>query len=273
MSKPYDPQDEEGRSSTGYVTRKDLRAVIFVVILLGVLGTPVYHVLKKQRDQHLCTQNLATISKAVELYAADNEDQFPPICMTDLRGTPLMFNHGPRTWVSLTQRYAKNLSYKCPAADQSEVVVNEPSAMGPTIESTYGLYGALAAQPKSAIANPGLVGLIGDTSNGGALDSYDPRPFVGNNGQKIPDGFLIGLDSSNFTPLDNSRKDLTAAKAVTRLAFRGAKDGKFGKDTTARHDEGVNVVTADGHLLQLKPGAALVTQRAGTGPTGTWGVP
>lgn len=273
MSKPYDPQDEEGRSSSGYVTRKDARILIFVIVLLGIMGTPVYYVLKKQRDQHICTQNLATISRAVDLYAQDNEDQFPPVCMTDLNGTPLMFSHGPRTWVSLTVGYAKPESYRCPAADEAEVVVNEPSAVGPTIASAYGLYGGLAAQPRSTVANPGITALIADSSSRGANDSYNPKPFIGKNGEKIPDGFLIGLDSSNFTQLDNTRKDLSAAKAVTRLAFRDVKDGKFGKETVARHNEGVNVITADGHLLQLKGPAAFVTQRPGTGPTGTWGVP
>jgi hypothetical protein len=219
---------------------------------------PVYAVLKIQRDKHVCKQNLGHIFKAITMYAADNNDRFPPVFVEGEGGEPQLFSdkgspEGPDrknvvSWMTLVQPHLNSrASFECPAADESEHVhnLNSDPEKAP-FASDYGMYKAWSAYNMLMVSNPDRSVLIGEGTNHAANDTFDPSPYSG--GQ---DGFVFGWNDSNDKPGPNS-------ESITRLAFPDTKSGKFSKDGRTRHGDSSLFISVSGQLLSLKPDAARI---------------
>jgi len=141
----------------------------------------------------------------------------------------------------------------CPTAGDAEVVRNEsPESSKKTVNSTYGMYVPYGGILTSLVESPDEVVLIAETSNRGAKDTFNPKPY----GENLPDGFTIGWSNSNGTP-DKS------TTSVTRLAFPGSANGptKIG-----RHGSFLQALTASGRLISLVPDDATFNTGGGINP-------
>jgi len=247
---PYDPLEDEDRRPGGHISRKEVRILLIAVVVLAIVLTPLYQHLMSLRNNHVCEGNLKAIATAIDLYASDNNDRFPPIYQdTDTDYAPQMFKNGPLTWISLCAPLMEaRASFLCPSAEETENVTNESSQSNAGIISSYGMFGALSAFPRASISSLGQTGLIADSSNDGANATADPIPFLDAKGRKLPDGFLIGFDNTNFTPAEKSLAIYSKSKYPTRLAFPESSDGDFRKVGRSRHDLGVHIIMGDLHL-------------------------
>jgi hypothetical protein len=172
----------------------------------------------------------------------------------------------PYTWASdVSEMMSPRASFKCPTATDAEVTWIEGRER--SIPLTYGMYAPYGGYLRNIVPNPDQTVLIAETTNFGALQTYDPVPFKTLEGDVVPfDGFVIGWDHSNREPSEHS-------KMVTRLAFPNTKDGAFTKDGPARHDGGIHALSASGAMLPLlKPSSARIAIRKGL-PGGLWEAP
>ncbi|MBV6459495.1 MAG: hypothetical protein HONBIEJF_02643 [Fimbriimonadaceae bacterium] len=236
------------------------------VLVLALI--PIYMVFKRQSEKHLCQQNMVSISKAIQLYAASWSDRLPPIYSTIAEGdtTPTLDENGrPYTWVSLVQPgMSPRASFRCPSATDAELVRNQHSdSRSKSLSSAYGMYVSMATRQLSLIPSINQSVLISETSNFGAESSYDPMPFVDPGGNAVPvDGFLIGYDDSNL-------RHTMKTQFVTRLAYRNSAKGVFSKANDSRHPNGIHYLFVDGHVETLGPSTARVA-RIGDELSGIW---
>jgi hypothetical protein len=281
VSDAYDPNAVEGDVTRGsqYMTKKDLRNIIAVVVVVLLALIPVYKYMERNSEKTLCVQNMRAISAALGQYAAENDDKFPAIYAMGSEAEPLLDPKGtPFAWTSVLSQYVnKRASFLCPSATAEEAATvatmrkelpeqKLKAHPGNTELVTYGMYAAYSTFLISQVENPNVVIAIAETSNMGARGSFDPLPFKNEAGQVIPfDAFAMGWDNSNKVP-DSS------TKSITRLAFYDVKNGEFKSDGPMRHDSGIHALTAGGALVLLKPDSALFSQRVGVGG-GKWAVP
>jgi prepilin-type processing-associated H-X9-DG protein len=251
----YDPEEDEGRRRPSHFTKKDFKVMSIVGVVVIIILIPLYIYLKQQRDSRLCIQNMEAIGKSMNLYASDYNDRFPPVSFIDAMGEHATVYNGNQTftWVSLLARYmTARSSFLCPSAidEENSINVNPLSGKGQPkfLPSSYGMYGALSSVPTGSIASLGTTALVADSSSNGANGTIDPLPFTGSGGQAIRDGFLIGLDDSNFTESQSSRQIFGKAKEITRLAYIDSAKTGFTADTVTRHPGGIHVLMADLHL-------------------------
>ncbi len=275
----YDPQEEEGRGKQSHISKRDLTILAVFAFVAIIALIPVYRYLMAVRDSHLCTQNLLDIGTAMESYAADNDDHFPPVYMVadDGVGPKVFDNKAVFSWVSAISQYTKKSeSFKCPAAEPNEGVLNLPGTSGPDIVSDYGMYAGLSTASRGSIPQIANVILITDTDNQGADNTYDPLPLKDSKGNPVPDGMVIGLNNTNLEESNRSLKTLTQAKFATRIAFPDSAKGDFGDSTITRHPDGINVLMADLHREHLHGPADFVSHpgnNKGAGIVGFWAVP
>lgn len=258
---PYDPNAVEGEKPVGhqYVSVKDLRVWGIGLLVLSVPMYFVYKVLEGNSERHRCITNMSGVFSAINLYAEQHDNRFPPLARTQPDGvTPQLSENGEAyTWISDVQPFlTKRASFVCPTATAPEAVPNEGEG-GKTLPSTYGMYAPYAGILTSLVEAPDQIILVAETSNHGAKATYDPVPF----GADIPDGFAIGWSNSNAKP--DAKTSM-----VTRLAFPGAAKGTT---TLARHGSYLQALRADGKMIQLKPDDAYY-QSAG-GPNPHWKLP
>lgn len=263
-----EPDAPEGQPRNDLLSKKDIRnlgiALVFIVLLL----LPVYLTLRKGRDKHLCVQNMKAIGQALQLYAIDNTDRLPPTYATNTGREPALYNGIPLTWMTvIANRMSSKASFLCPSAQPDEQVKNVnpglKSIEGPIV-SSYGMYGAWSAFPRSYVSNPNESILVAETSNRGSGGTYNPLPFKSGDTPAPYDGFIIGLDTSNFTPAEGDNPTThNGAKWATRLAFSGTAQGEFGsKGASGRHDTGIHALNNELQLIVLKPAQAKI-QRIG----------
>jgi prepilin-type processing-associated H-X9-DG protein len=274
----YDPEEEEGRKRPSHITRREIIIVGIFVLIAAIAGIPVYRYLLDLKNTHICTQNLFDIGQAMEAYAADNEDRFPPVYMTDDAGNfPRTFdNKTVFSWASVISQYAKKPEvFSCPAASPEEGVLNAPGGNGNPFVSDYGMYAALSTVPRGSISQISTIALVADTDNQGTDGTADPLPFKDAQGNLIPDGIVIGLDTTNLTSADRSRAHINAAKYATRLAMPDTDSRGFHKNSFTRHPDGLNMLMADLHREHIHGDEALVTHPGKNAPgiTGRWAVP
>lgn len=266
MSGQYDADAPEGDKSRGnqYVGRKDLRWFIVLLIFFIAISIPLYKTMKVQSDEAGCTRNMKSISAAIQQYAVENDQRFPPIFERGENGAPFLLDGKPITWAGL-MTLSSGTTFKCPAShDHESVRVNgssfEATMWSPKakkldyIELTYGMLAALNVRAVTDVANDDQTVLISETSNHGANDVYNPKPFTLVNGDPVPfDAFSIGYDNNEFIADEST-------KYVTRLAFANSADGNFNKNSVkGRHKEGtLKVIFADGHLGRFGPDRAAV---------------
>lgn len=274
---PYEADETEERQKVSYLSGRDFKILAIGVVVLMGLMTPVYLMLKKGRDKHVCTQNLKAIGYALQLYSIDNTDRLPPIYGTDDGVTPRLYNGTPLTWMSvIADRLGGKTNFECPSATSEENTKSlnpgVPHIKGP-LTGSYGMYGAWSAFPRSYLSSPAESVLVTETANHGARDTYNPLPF-GDKAKHPYDGFIVGLNSTNFPPADSGdQRPLESATFATRLAFYGTKSGNFPVGTPGRHGDTIQALNGDLSLMQLLP-AQVKVSRIGKGAdlTGTWRV-
>ncbi len=253
---PYDPNAVEGEKPAGnqYVSVKDLRVWAIALALLSVPMYFIYKVLEGNSERHRCTTNMSSVFAAINLYAEQHDNRFPPIARTQADGVTPQLSEGGQayTWVSDVQPFlTKRANFVCPTATAAEAAPNEGGG-GVALPSTYGMYVPYATLLTSLVEAPDQIVLIAETSNHGAEATSDPVPF----GEGIPDGFAIGWSNSNARP------DAKTA-TVTRLAFPGASKGAT---DVGRHGAFLQALRADGKMVQLGPDDASYETGGGVNP-------
>jgi hypothetical protein len=254
----FDPNAVEGEKAGGtqYIQLKDLKVWAIALVLLGVATYPVYMVLMGNSERHRCISNLGAVYSAINLYAEQHDNRFPPIARTASDFvTPTLSPEGhPYSWVSDVSSFMNTRqSFVCPTADEAEVVRNEsPESSKKTVNSTYGMYIPYGGILTSLVESPDEVVLVAETSNHGAKSTFNPTPFGGD----VPDGFAIGWSNSNAAP-DKS------TTSVTRLAF---PDSGKGPTKIGRHGAFMEALTASGKLISLVPTDATFNTGGGINP-------
>lgn len=271
----YDPTDPDDRPKSNYLSMRDVRVVLIAMAVTALLLWPAVVRMIAARDKHLCKDNLGQVAKALLLYAEDNVGRLPPLYVQGDNFEPRMFGGRANTWMTLIAGGVRNpdKSFRCPAAHDDEVAKNEGHS-GTTIESAYGMFGAVAAAPIDNIPNPGATAMVAETSNRGARETFNPLRFTNKAGEAVDDGYLVGFDNSNFTPVDSDMDVLSKATYATRLAFYQTSKGTFELEGPARHVGGIHILFADSHIETLPPTIATIRRLAGSGSdiVGAWAV-
>lgn len=222
--------------------------------VLAVILSPVYFAMKEKSDAYLCKRNMRAISKAIQLYAAENNDRLPPAFVTADGITPFVENDGGLyTWAYLVHPHMpKDVSFKCPKAHEDECYKDHDSETGKLFPVSYGMYLPMGGMPMSSITDPESAILITETSSLGYENSFDPHPYKDEAGTPVKDGFVITWDIGNLIPQDER------VEAMTRLAYGDTKSGAFSEDGPSRHPDGNHFITVSGSAITLPPSAALV---------------
>ncbi len=266
----YDPQAPEGASPVGsaYISKKDIKAIAIAAVVLTIVLYPIYQYQVRQSEKSRCTANMKAITEALNMYAEYKDERFPPIYRTGKGDVPgLGPTNLPYTWCDdISTLMSKRYSFVCPSAAPSEIVTSEDATNSAgTLKTSYGMYLPYSGYQKSLVANPDQSAIVAETSNNGAVESYDPLKMKDDSGNPLPDGFVIAWDNSNTEPDEKT-------KYVSRLAYPGSDGGKFTKDGRSRHDTGIHILTASGEVRTLPPVAAEFHQRLGSF-TGLWAPP
>jgi len=266
----YDPDAPEGSKPRGsdYISGKDLRWIILILIALCALGYPIYIHMREDSEKTICKRNLNAISKAIFGYSEVYDGRFPPLYVEGDNQTPYLDKGKPVVWASTVSAYMSSYgTLTCPAAHKEEAThIHIQTKDGPSeSDLTYGMYVPLATRPVQEIARPEGTVLIAETANMGARDSYSPVDFQNSKSQVVPfNGFLIGWDNSNFEWNKES-------KLVTHLAFYNTANGSFDDDKTpARHQKSIMCLFASGILGHLVPSNAAVSNDSGNKLDGLW---
>lgn len=265
----YDPNAPEGAEggSSQYVSKKDVRVAIAGVILLGVLAYPIYKLLERNAQRSVCATNMGAISKAILQYAEMHDERFPPIMRTGPNNEPDLGTSGhPYTWASdVSELMSPRASFKCPAATPEEITKVEGRES--TIDLTYGMYEPYGGYLRTIVPSPEQTVLIAETSNLGALGTFDPLPYKNLSGAVVPyDGFVVGWNNTNSDPDGSSNM-------ASRLAFPESSGGKFLKTGPTRHNGGIHALNCSGALLPLlKPSDGIIPIKRGL-PGGMWEAP
>lgn len=252
MSERYDPQAVEDAPAKGeYITRKDLKWVAVLLALAALAGYPIYQYANEQKNKKLCSGNMKSIGQALAQYTQDNDDRYPFLFQADVAGNPQPSKFGaPETWATAIGGRLKSLdTFRCPSAEPGEAAISSSPTTG-TFPITYGLYTDHALRAVATISSPEETILVAETSDLGALGSNDPLPY-GSPSNPMHDAFAIGWDNSNVRP--NAR-----TRAVTRLAFRKTRGGRFGEDAVPRHPAGIHAITVTGNQILLQPSESFV---------------
>ncbi len=267
----FDPTAPEGDPSSGsqYVTRKDVKIIGVLLVVMVLILTPIYRYMKANSERSICAANLSQVFKAMGQYAEQHDDRIPPIFRMDDHFSPALNTQGrPYTWLSdLYEFIPRRFSFVCPSALLEEKAVQEhPDSSKLSLESSYGLYVGYSSSSRSSIEIPGSTFLLGETSNHGSKGSSNPTPYAGPEGSTVPyDGFAIGWSDSN-------RKPSGSSQSVTRLAFPGTDKGVFSDLGESRHGSGIYCLTADGKRMLVKPDVAKL-RIVDDLPSGFWRVP
>lgn len=260
----YAPDEPEGAGKSDYISKKDLKWILFIILAVGIILVPVWRVMDENNKRQVCSTSLKNIGAALLQYATNNNDRFPPAYVLDAEGNietePIKGESErlPVVWASHLGDYIpKSVEFACRSSqhDEGAHVFMYSSTRSWSVHLTYGLYAPLSGLPVGDVINPDNTIMLAETSNQGAADSFDPQPILNANGKPTANGFLIGWDNGNF---NFSRE----TKAVTRLAFRGTANGEFNNpEVRARHGQGLNAITADGGFTKLSAPDALVRHK------------
>lgn len=244
----YDVDTPEGASApraTQHITLKDWKVISIAVIVFFVVSIPIYKEFRQQRDKQVCKTHMKGTYNAILQYAAVNGDRFPPIYTVGDNGSPYLVGGLPDVWATIVAPYmSRRDSFECSAAEEGEGMpaLGTVGVEKKNISLTYGMYLPMSTMPYEFLSQDNATALIVETSNHGAMRSFNPVPFTDTSGKVVPfDAFMIGYDDSNAELTEKS-------KWVTRLAFRGADKGYLAPGVTPRHPKGIHVIYADGHL-------------------------
>lgn len=287
----FEADEPEGSAQRGsqYMSRKDARFILLAIVVFTLISIPAYQYYKRQGEKSICSNNMRAIAQAILTYSTDNDDRLPIAFYPDEAGNPVLEQGLPITWATLVEGgKSERASFRCPSANPQEVTRVTPFVSKKPIELTYGMFAGASGRTERGYDRPTESVLLAETSNNGALNTYNPLSF----GEKFEnDGFLIGLDVSNAQgaalkdALDFIRADIQRGAGdpdkqglkepnfVTRLAFPESAKGKFDSTTGMRHDNGIHAIYVDGRLGLLKPGAARVDYSSASSSRHRWIVP
>lgn len=266
----YDPDAVDDKPRGSYLSKKDLRNLAAVLVIVFLILIPVYNHLKEDANKHRCAGNFKSMGDAMGLYMAENNDRFPPAYIQTADGFPLLQDGHPVTWAGIIRPYMPaRYNFVCPSAHESEyTIAAHPTDRTQTLPMTYGMYVARSAASRSSMSNPGLSVLLSETSAFGARDTLNPVPFAKDGVDLKYDGFLIGYDNTNLPP--SFAEPNTQALFVSRLAFPGTKNKEFTETGPARHNKGNHFLYADGSLRTLPPTAARIERMGKERMVGLW---
>lgn len=253
-------EEATGGSHSGYFTKKDLRSVAIALVVVFILMIPIYIVLKRQSQKAACSLNCKAIQGAMLLYMEVWDNQFPPAYAKGDNDEPVLLNGKPFTWGTTIHEYlGKRASLQCPAADDAEVVRSyHPNDSKKDLPMTYGMYLPRSTAAISNLSDPAQSALVAETSNFGAQGTFNPKPYKRLDGTVVKaDGFVIGWDTGNEVDWYGTSMADAMPTAVTRLAYYGTQNGQFSTDGRSRHDKGIHLLFADGHVDLLPPTAAI----------------
>ncbi len=240
----YDVDAPEGAKSPGvqYMSRKDVKWILGATALILIGLIPVYISMRDKAFATTCKKNLSKIGEALQLYADQHDDRFPPVYEVGANGEPAVGPAGyPYTWISDIQPLMNvRATFVCPSADPSEYAYSASPTGGDPIPSTYGLYTAYSSSASKEADNADSIVLVAETANAGAVGSFDPLPYKSTK----QDGFLIGWDNSNAAPDE-------ATTAMTRLAFKNTSKGNY-TQADGRHGFLIHAISVNRGLLYLK---------------------
>lgn len=266
----YDADNPEGSSpiASQYVSKKDAKWVLLIIVGLGLIFYPAYTSLKAQGEKATCSANFQAMYKAMALYAQNYDNRTAPIYEVGDNGSPQIIEGRPVVWATTIQPFmSPRQTFTCPSATTHEhtVVNGHGEVSTKPIPLTYGIYRGMQTVSLSELPAPDLSILLSETSNQGAEGSYNPIPFTTSKDEVVPyDGFVIGWDDSNF-------RFTAESQTVTRLAFRNTADGDFRKKgVVGRHSTGILAIFADGHLETVPPNAAILQRKGDSELDGYW---
>ncbi|HTQ11169.1 MAG TPA: hypothetical protein VMI31_13965, partial [Fimbriimonadaceae bacterium] len=241
---------------------------------------PIYIYLLGQVDSSLCNKNMGKIGEALLTYVRDNDDHLPYVYEREGYGSDEIALHDgyAYTWQWAVEPYTTGgwAPFRCPAAEPAEHTKMADPMSGVVEISDYGMPDAYSGRDLSTISNPDQKVIVGDTSNRGALGTYDPLPLTSGGTPLAYDGFEIGFNDSQVYPrldvVSPSGSIIPGTRSATRLAFPHSADGKFDHESDSRHPGGIHFLTVGGGLLTGDGAAANVIQLTG-GFGGLWDVP
>src|ERR1044072_7252554 len=156
MSDAYDPNAPEDRRSNQYISRRDVRIVGIVLIVLAIAAWPIYRALVKGVEETTCRRHLRKIGSALLQYAADYEDRLPYAYeIAGLEGNQVNPHQGlANSWHWAVQPYLNDDElFRCPAADPSS---NTRVAIeGTAMAVSYGMLNAYSGVAMGMIPSPG----------------------------------------------------------------------------------------------------------------------
>lgn len=259
MNDQYDPNAPEDRRSSQYVSRRDVRIVSVVLVVLAFAAWPLYVYMLHGVHESVCKKHLHRIGSAIGNYVLDFDEHLPFAYETvGYEGMDIRPMNGlAHTWHWALKPYMQSTDvFTCPeASDDQNTRVTDGSKVMPV---SYGMLGAYSGVDFNTIPNPGQKFLISETVKNGNAGTYDPYPFPEVGGE---DGFIIGFDNDQLYP----NKD---TKYATRLAYPDSwtKQGApptFNDETPSRHPGGVNFLFLDGSARTLNAKAARVNWPGG----------
>ena len=277
MSETFDPSAPEGdvRVGSQYMSKKDLKTILVILVVLGIALIPVYKMLEKNSEKARCVTNLQAIAGAINIYAEQYEGRFPPAFAVDPANQgPLLIDKSKSmaySWATAISPFMKaRASLTCPSATPEENLLvwshrpvdqnnlEDKSRKFGQEFSSYGMYLAYSGFPVDQVADPNQTVIIAESSNMGARGSLDPVKYMDEHGNPIPfDGIGLGWDNSNTAPNRDT-------KSITRLAFYANGD--------ARHGQTIHALTASGALINLDQTTSVLINREGV-IHGCWSVP
>ncbi len=250
-----DAPEDAPKAGSAYMSKKDIKWIVGILVVLFALGAPLWMAFMEQRDKQVCASNMQGIYGAMMLYAEQNDSRLPPLYHVGENGAPMLSDGKPFVWASLLVPYMNTrANFYCPAAEDEEkmAAIGFDGRRRKDVQLTYGMYLPMGTFPHLLAANSGDTALLVETINHGARDSFNPVPFKDADGNPVPfDAFMVGFNDSN--------DGLTAeSSSVTRLAFRNAKNGYDSKQALPRHGLGIHVFYLDGHKGFLKPASGRI---------------
>ena len=243
----FDPNAPEGASAPAggqYMTRKDFKLIVLITGVLIIAMVPVYLYMREKAYKATCVKNINGMMEILSIYSAQHDDRFPPLYNENVNGEPDADKDGiAYTWISdIYPLKTSRIDFVCQTATKEDIAYSANPKGGDPIPSTYGFYAPYSSFSTELVENPDTVIILAETSNNGANQSFDPKPFADKN-----DGMIIGWPNSNDTTESNE-----SIHAVTRLAFPGTQDGKPDKGN-GRHDRTIYGISASRLKVILTP--------------------
>lgn len=270
MSDAYDPQAVEGKAvSNQYVSKRDVKIVAIVLVVLAIALYPVYIWQLGNVNKATCAKHFRQIGNAMNSYIEDHDGRYPYAYATagfDSVEPAIRSDGLTYTWQWDLRLYLTDKSvFTCPTADPSEN--NRSTGDGSEILlSSYGMLFAYSGLLASTVSDPKSQLLLGETTDMGRRGTRDPLPLIGVDGTKATsDGFLIGFDNSNTYPDAKTQ-------FPTRLAYPESATKGFSDETETRHPGGNHFLYADGHQSKARDATIGRINQAASG-LGPWNVP